>query len=78
MDEISKRKGCREFITLVSNVDTGNLLEVIDSHKQDEIIEILKQQPVEVREQVTEVSVDMWAGFALRHCRSLSQCLGSL
>jgi transposase len=64
MDEISKRKGYREFITLVSNVDTGNLLEVIDSHKQNEIIEVLKQQPIEVRQQVTEVSVDMWAGFA--------------
>lgn len=64
MDEISKRKGYRNFITLVSNVDTGNLLEVIDSHKQEEIIEVLKQQPLEVRMQVREVSVDMWAGFA--------------
>lgn len=64
MDEISKRKGCRDFITLVSNVDTGNLLEVIDSHKQEEIIEVLKQQPLEIRMQVREVSVDMWAGFA--------------
>lgn len=63
MDEISKRKGCRDFITLVSNVDTGKLLEVIDSHKQEEIIEALKQQPLEVRTQVQEVSVDMWAGF---------------
>jgi transposase len=63
MDEISKRKGYRDFITLVSNVDTGNLLEVIDSHKQEEIIEVLKQQPLAVREQVCEVSIDMWAGF---------------
>ena len=63
MDEISKRKGHRDFITLVSNVDSGNLLEVIDSHKQEEIIEALKQQPLEVRKQVREVSVDMWAGF---------------
>lgn len=48
----------------MSNVDTGNLLEVIDSHKQEDIIAALKQQPLEVREQVEEVSVDMWAGFA--------------
>lgn len=63
MDEISKRKGYRDFITLVSNVDTGNLLEVIDSHRQEEIIEALKQQPLELRARVREVSVDMWAGF---------------
>jgi transposase len=64
MDEISTRKGLRNFITLISDVDTGNLLEVINSHKQNEIIEALKQQPIELREQVQEVSVDMWAGFA--------------
>lgn len=63
MDEISQRKGYRHFITMVANAETGNLLEVIDSHKQDEIIEALKQQPLEVRTQVEEVSVDMWAGF---------------
>jgi len=38
-------------------------LEVIDSHHQADIIESLKQQPLELREQVEEVSVDMWGGF---------------
>jgi transposase len=38
-------------------------LEVIDSHHQEDIIKILKQQPLELREQVEEVSVDMWGGF---------------
>ena len=40
IDEISKKKGHKNFITLVSDVDTGNLLEVIDSHKEQEIIEL--------------------------------------
>jgi len=38
-------------------------MEVIDSHQQDEIIEVLMEQPLEVREVVEEVSVDMWGGF---------------
>jgi transposase len=63
MDEVSKRKGARDFITVVSDVEQSCLLEVIDSHKQQDIIEALKQQPIEVRTQVMEVSVDMWAGF---------------
>jgi transposase len=63
LDEISKRKGHKNFITLVSDIDTGNLLEVVDSHKQKEIIETLNQQSIEARMQVEEVSVDMWAGF---------------
>jgi transposase len=36
---------------------------MIDSHRQQDIIEVLIRQPVEVREQVEEVSVDMWEGF---------------
>lgn len=63
LDEITMHKGHKNFKTVVSNIDTGNLLEVIDSHQQTEIIEVLIQQPIEVREVVEEVSVDMWGGF---------------
>lgn len=63
IDEVSKRKGHKSFVTVVSDIDSSSLMEVIDSHKQKDIIEVLKQQPIEVREEVREVSVDMWAGF---------------
>ena len=36
---------------------------MIDSHKSDDIIAALKQQPLDVREGVEEVCVDMWGGF---------------
>ena len=36
---------------------------MIDSHRCEEIIEVLMKQPIEVRKQVEEVSVDMWGGF---------------
>ncbi len=38
-------------------------MEVIDSHHQEDIIETFKQQPLELRERVEEVRVDMWGGF---------------
>ena len=63
LDEFSKEKGKRKFVTVVSNIETASLLEVIDSHKSDEIIEVLKAQPTQMRENVKEVSVDMWGGF---------------
>jgi len=63
IDEVSKRKGHQNFVTVVSNIDASELLEVIDSHKQEDIIEVLKQQALETREKVEEVSVDMWGGF---------------
>ena len=58
------RKGHKDFVTTVCDIDSSELLEVIDSHKQQEIIEVLMQQTIEVREAVLEVSVDMWGGFA--------------
>ena len=38
-------------------------MEVIDSHKNEDIITVLKQQPLAMREGVEEVCVDMWGGF---------------
>lgn len=57
------RKGQQDFVTVVSDVDHSALLEVIDSHQQKDIIEVLMQQPLEFRQAVREVSVDMWGGF---------------
>ena len=63
IDEISMRKGKGSLVTVVTDIEGGNLIEMIDSHRQQDIIEVLSRQPVEVREQVEEVSVDMWGGF---------------
>lgn len=63
IDEISLRKGHQDFVTVVSDIEQGSLIEVIDSHHQGEIIEVLMEQPIEVRQAVAEVSVDMWGGF---------------
>jgi transposase len=57
------RKGHQAFVTVVSDMDQGKLIEVIDSHQQKDIIEILKQQPFQLRENVMEVNVDLWGGF---------------
>jgi len=59
------RKCQRNFVTVVSDISEGNLIEMIDSHRFEEIIEVLMTQPIEVREQVEEVSVDMWGGSLL-------------
>ena len=65
LDEISLRKGHKDFVTVISDIDTGELLEVINSHKQDEIIETLAEIDLEVRQGVREVSIDMWGGYPL-------------
>jgi len=63
IDEFSHRKGQGNFATVICDLETAQLIEVIDSHQQDEIIKVLLEWTLEVREAITEVSVDMWGGF---------------
>jgi len=56
------RKGQQNFKIVVSDIDRGKLLEVVDGHSQEKLTEALMTQPLHWREQV-EVSVDMWGGF---------------
>lgn len=63
IDEIAMRKGHKNFKTVVSDIDRGKLIEVIDGHTQEVIIEKLMEQPPDVRDAVKEVSIDMWGGF---------------
>jgi transposase len=63
MDEFSRRKGHKDFITVVSDIDAVKPLEIIEGRKGEKLIEVLSEKELEVRKGVEEVSVDMWAGF---------------
>lgn len=63
IDEISMRKGHQDFKTVVSDIDRGKLLEVIDGHTIESVTKALRQLDSTWREQIQEVSVDMWGGF---------------
>ena len=47
LDEFARRKGQGKFVTILTGLDKSSLLEVIDSHKSEDIITVLKQQPLE-------------------------------
>jgi len=59
IDEMSQCQGHKDFVTVVADIDRHKLLEMLPSHKPEKIMETLVQQPLAVREQVEEVSVDM-------------------
>ena len=63
LDEFARKKGKGQFATILTDLDKSSLLEVVDSHKSDDIIAVLKQQPESIRAQVEEVCVDMWGCF---------------
>jgi len=74
IDEISMRKDHQDFVTVVSDIDQSQLIEVSDSHEQQGIMEVLMQQPIEVREQVSFVSVGYVGWFSKSDPRSLDEC----
>lgn len=64
LDEFSQHKGHQDFVTTVVDLDQHRLLEVINSHKQADVIAAFQHYPLEVRAAVEEVSVDLWGGYA--------------
>jgi len=65
LDEFSKQKGQGKFATVLTDLDTSSLLEVIDSHKSDDIITALKRIPQALRDQVEAWRVTRDAKFLL-------------
>jgi transposase len=64
LDEFSQHKGQGRYVTTVVDLDHPSLLEVIDSHQQDDLIATLSAlYPVAERMAVEEVSIDMWASY---------------
>jgi transposase len=63
IDEFACRKGHQDFDTVVSDIDSGKPLSIIEGREGDKLIEVLSEEDLEVREGVEEVSVDMWSGF---------------
>jgi transposase len=48
IDEISMRKGKGSFVTVISDIEGSNLIEMIDSQCQQDIVEVLMRQPLKV------------------------------
>lgn len=63
LDEISMRKGHKNYKAVICDLDKKKLIEVIDGRSQDCLISKLSELPLQVRKAIKEVSVDMWHGF---------------
>ena len=64
LDEFANRKGHKDFKTTVVDLEHHKLIEVINSHRSEDIYNVLAKIPEDIRAEVEEVSIDMWGGFA--------------
>jgi transposase len=63
IDEISLRKGKQSFVLILSNLDTGDVLDVLSKRTKQKLRERLEQLSPEQRAQIQEVSLDMWEPY---------------
>lgn len=64
IDEISLRKGKQDFVLILSNLDTGDVVDVIEKRTQEKLRYRLEQLTAQERSQIQEVAIDMWEPYA--------------
>jgi len=64
IDEISLRKGKQDFVLILTNLDSGAVVDVLEKRTQDKLRARLEQLTEQERERIKEVVIDMWNPYA--------------
>jgi transposase len=64
IDEISLRKGKQDFVLILTNLDTGDVVDVLEKRTQDKLRSRLEQLTEHERSQIEEVAIDMWEPYS--------------
>jgi transposase len=62
IDETSFQKR-HEYVTVITDKETGNVLDVLDDRKADTLVEWFQKQPEKNRKCIKTVSMDMWDAY---------------
>jgi len=63
IDEISIRKGHKNFQAVVSNIGEGYVMDVLPDRKKETVVKYLKKLPRKAKKRIVFVSIDMWEGY---------------
>ena len=64
IDEISLRKGKQDFVLILTNLDTAEVVDVLEKRTQDKLRSRLEQLTQQERSQIAEVAIDMWEPYS--------------
>ncbi len=64
IDEISLLKGKQDFVLILTNLDTGDVVDVLEKRAQDKLRSRLEQLTEQERSQIEEVAIDMWEPYS--------------
>ena len=63
IDEISMRKGHRDFVCVITDIDRRRVIEVLDDRLKETLVAYFEALPRSVRNSIKYVSIDMWEGY---------------
>jgi transposase len=63
IDEISVRKGHRDFVCVITDIDRKCVIEVLANRLKETVVAYLLALPDSVRRSIRYVSIDMWEGY---------------
>jgi transposase len=64
IDEISLRKGKQDFVLILTNLDTADVVDVLEKRTQEKLRTRLEQLTKQERSQIEEVAIDMWEPYS--------------
>lgn len=64
IDEISLRKGKQDFVLFLTNLDTAEVVDVLEKRTQDKLRTRLEQLTEQERSRIGEVAIDMWEPYS--------------
>lgn len=63
IDEISMRKGHRDFVCVITDIDRKCVIEVLENRLKETLIAYFEALPHSVLMSIRYVSIDMWEGY---------------
>lgn len=63
IDEQSHQKGKKNFICVLTNLDTGTLVDILESRKKEDLIAHFERLGTDFCKQITDVSCDNWGPY---------------
>lgn len=64
LDEIALRKGKQNFALILTDLDTADVVDVLEKRTQEKLRVRLEQLTQQERSQIEEVAIDMWEPYA--------------
>ncbi|MBA7557031.1 hypothetical protein ES705_49760 [subsurface metagenome] len=63
IDEISIKKGHKDFQAVLSNIGGGYVIDMLPDRKKETVVKYLRKLPESTKKRIVFVSMDMWDGY---------------